>query len=161
MDKDKLEKALELIKARIFLEETDLLSLNEEDFNDEENINKIPRFYIWKGETQKALSFCKKFTSSIEDAVSYYLKKYVSNLAEPELDKKFYDFLERIIKVLDKKDKEKYLYMITQDLLQDSVISDCEPRELPHFIINSLMDENPNILIRLYLDYRLLDVKYF
>ena len=165
MDKEKLKKHLELMKVRIYLEETNLLSMPETDYFKPENIHMMARFLIMKSETQKALNLCSKFKSAFEDTIGYYIKRFFENgpsikEVNEEYEKKFYDFLEKVLKLVEKKEKQTYLKIIAQDILYYSAEILSEPTELPYFIISTFMEENPNDLIRIYLDFGLLEVAY-
>jgi len=162
--KKKLERHRDLLTARIFLEEENILSEQEMTYHKSDTILDMAKFLILKNEIQKAFNLCLKFKFTLEDTLGYYIKRFFDaepNENEPEEDKKFYDNLEKLLKLLDSKDRSTYLKIISHDLLFYSFQKYNEPNELPYFLTNFYMQENPNDLIRIYVDFNLIEKAVF
>ena len=76
IDREKINQQLQLIEARLLLEEKDILPFAETDALKLGSIQSIARLLIMIEEYKQALSFLKVFPKVINDMVGMLLKKF-------------------------------------------------------------------------------------
>jgi len=155
--KEKLSQRLQLIEARLTIQEKLNMKVNEATYDSKKLISRL---LIIGGEYNQAFCFLKAFPDVVNDVVSALLVKFIikrddedDNLGESE--KELFPLLEKALKATSV-DNINEAIQFTANAILKLQKSLSKPLELPRFLTNLAWKHDPTLLLKLYIEYELI-----